>query len=110
MTHHPAASCPQAGKDLPVERHQGAYALQKQLMEAVAADRHLTALGGDAFRWACIRGGLVSGWLPSRHWRPAVWLAVRLAGCRLQTTVCGEHYEAKRRPVHLTFFAARFVH
>lgn len=35
-----------------MERHQGAYALQKQLMEAVAGDRHLTALGGDAFRCA----------------------------------------------------------
>ena len=37
----------QAGKDLPLERHQGAYALQKQLMEALAAD-----LGSDAFRCA----------------------------------------------------------
>lgn len=42
----------QAGKDLPLERHQGAYALQKQVMEGVAADRALTSLGADAFRWA----------------------------------------------------------
>jgi hypothetical protein len=42
----------QAGKDLPLERHQGAYALQKQLMEAIAADQHLAHLGSDAFRCA----------------------------------------------------------
>ncbi|EFN59565.1 hypothetical protein CHLNCDRAFT_56430 [Chlorella variabilis] len=39
-----------AGADLPMEGHQGAYALQKQLMEGVAADSHLSRLGGDAFR------------------------------------------------------------
>ncbi|PRW60362.1 DEAD-box ATP-dependent RNA helicase 17 [Chlorella sorokiniana] len=50
LLNHVLGADRKAGIDLPVERHQGAYALQKQLMEGVAADRHLTALGGDAFR------------------------------------------------------------
>ena len=39
-----------AGKALPLERHHGAFALQRQLMDAVAGDKALAALGGDAFR------------------------------------------------------------
>ncbi|KAL4427451.1 hypothetical protein ABPG77_000740 [Micractinium sp. CCAP 211/92] len=50
LLNHVLGADRKAGKDLPLERHQGAYALQKQLMEAIAADRHLAALGGDAFR------------------------------------------------------------
>ena len=49
---HCTAAALQAGKDLPLERHQGAYALQKQLMEGIAGDPHLAGLGAAAFRCA----------------------------------------------------------
>ena len=39
-----------AGERGSLERHQGGYLLQKQLMEAVAADKRLLRLGEDAFR------------------------------------------------------------
>ncbi|GAB4822270.1 hypothetical protein N2152v2_009316 [Parachlorella kessleri] len=41
--------CAAGGKG-DMERHQGAYLLQKQLMDAVAADKRLMHLGEDAFR------------------------------------------------------------
>lgn len=42
--------CLQAGKGLPLERHHGAFQLQKQLTDAVTADRHIIRLASDAFR------------------------------------------------------------
>ncbi len=35
---------------VPIDRHQRAYFVQKQLMEAVTADRQLSTLAGNAFR------------------------------------------------------------
>lgn len=51
-----------------MERHQGAYLLQKQLMDAVAADKRLLQLGEDAFRSVP-----VAGWWAG--WRVGGWAA-----------------------------------
>lgn len=84
----------QAGKDLPLERHQGAYALQKQLMEHIAADRDLTRLGGDAFR--CGRGGRGSGCLATR--RLQVPARAPAAGCMWGRTSRPLSSASKRSP------------
>ena len=72
-----AALLLQAGKDLPLERHQGAYALQKQLMEGVAADPHLAGLGAAAFR--CGGVGVGGEWSTSVLCCAEIWLALPLA-------------------------------
>jgi ATP-dependent RNA helicase DDX31/DBP7 len=41
---------PKAGKGLPIERHHGAYRLQKEVMDAVDSDLHLKFLAETAFR------------------------------------------------------------
>lgn len=45
-----ALSMDRSSAGLPLERHHGAFALQKQLMSTVASDKRLTRMATDAFR------------------------------------------------------------